>query len=131
MNRDQAKALLPIIQAFAEGKEIQFRFDGGNWSPCDKDISFQYNASNYRIKPEPKWRPWEPAECPVYFIVRNKDSARLAVACKQEGYNHVRAWANGYGDNGATVEMYDLFTDFLRVHENGRETPCGVQEVES
>ena len=31
MTREQAKELLPIIQAFAEGKTVQF-LDGGKWA---------------------------------------------------------------------------------------------------
>lgn len=54
MNREQAKALLPIITAFAEGKEIQFLTSTREWHK-DKleNISFQYEPERYRIKPEP------------------------------------------------------------------------------
>lgn len=54
MNREQAKAMLPLIQAFAEGKEIQHKNRYGFWigveSPC-----FEGSIENYRIKPEEKW----------------------------------------------------------------------------
>ena len=54
MNREQAKALLPIITAFAEGKEVQFLTSTHEWHK-DKleNISFQYEPERYRIKPEP------------------------------------------------------------------------------
>lgn len=63
MNRQQAKELLPIIQAYAEGKTIQFlglTETEGWWKDlqCDKDIQFNYHFSRYRIKPEPKYRPF-------------------------------------------------------------------------
>lgn len=60
MNREQAKELLPIIQAFAEGKTIEYYSDG-NWSE-DKDFIFIGKAQNYRIKPEPKYRPFKNVE---------------------------------------------------------------------
>lgn len=56
MNRERAKELLPIIQAFAEGKEIQWGW--GNESEKlwvdfnDGDYSFE-SDDDFRIKPLP------------------------------------------------------------------------------
>lgn len=62
MNREQAKELLPIIQAFAEGKAIQSKYiDGSNTWWDDNDISFG-DGVEYRIKPESKYRPFKNAE---------------------------------------------------------------------
>lgn len=60
MDRNQAKQLLPIIQAFAEGKEIQ-ETDGYEWYDLD-DPDFMSNSNSYRIKPESKYRPFANAE---------------------------------------------------------------------
>ena len=63
MNRNQAKELLPIIQAYAEGKAIESRCIKGDKSLWydDEDPSFD-NDLEYRIKPEPKYRPFKNAE---------------------------------------------------------------------
>lgn len=63
MNREQAKKLLPIIQAFAEGKEVQTIDKNGEWINCSC-INFEFNSSpnSYRIKPKPKYRPFKDAE---------------------------------------------------------------------
>ena len=63
MDRNQAKALLPIIQAYAEGKAIESRCIKGDTSLWydDKDPSFD-DDFEYRIKPEPKFRPFKNAE---------------------------------------------------------------------
>ena len=63
MNRKEAKELLPIIQAFAEGKEIESRCIKGDKSLWydDEDPSFD-NDLEYRIKPYPKYRPFKDAE---------------------------------------------------------------------
>lgn len=58
MNRQQAKELLPIIQAFAEGKTIQAA-GGRGWYDVDNINS---NSCKYRIKPEPKYRSFKDAE---------------------------------------------------------------------
>ena len=64
MTREEAKELLPIIHAFAEGKIIQDKIEGfTDW--CDTDeINFQYEGQkiNHRIKPEPKYRSFKSRE---------------------------------------------------------------------
>ena len=63
MNRKEAKELMPIIQAFSEGKAIESRCIKGDKSLWydDEDPSFD-NDFEYRIKPEPKYRPFANAE---------------------------------------------------------------------
>ena len=63
MNRNQAKAFLTIIQAYAEGKTIQSRCIKGDKSLWydDEDPSFD-NDFEYRIKSEQKFRPFKDAE---------------------------------------------------------------------
>ena len=59
MTREEAKNLLPVIQAFAEGKTIQL-FTNGIWEGAENP-SFE-ELSRYRIKPEPKYRPFKSQE---------------------------------------------------------------------
>ena len=63
MNRKEAKELMPIIQAFAEGKSIESRCIKGDKSLWydDEDLSFDDDLE-YRIKPESKFRPFKNAE---------------------------------------------------------------------
>ena len=60
MTREEAKELLPIIQAYAEGKTIQL-FDGGKWLDV-YETDFHESTYKYRIKPEPKYRPFKSQE---------------------------------------------------------------------
>ena len=57
MNRSEAKELLPIIQAFAEGKGVETK-TGSGWISIE-NMSFAGNPDSYRIKPEPEYRPFE------------------------------------------------------------------------
>ena len=61
MTREEAKELLPIIQAYGKGKIIQYRSDVG-WIDLEGDISFVEFPSLYRIKPEPRYRPFKTKE---------------------------------------------------------------------
>lgn len=63
MDRNRAKQLLPIIQAYAEGKIIQINLPFSGWEDSNEP-SFNGAPSIYRIKPEPKYRPFKDAkEC--------------------------------------------------------------------
>lgn len=93
MNRKEAAKLLPIIQAYAEGKAIESRCIKGDTSLWydDKDPSFD-NDFEYRIKPEPKFRPFKNAEeCwdemqkhQPFGWVKDKDTQKFLV-CKALG----------------------------------------------
>ena len=69
MTREEIKKMLPILLAFAEGKAIESRTKPsaikGTDVPNDwtemKEIEYWVNVE-YRIKPEPKYRPFANAE---------------------------------------------------------------------
>lgn len=66
MNKEQAKRMLPIIKAFSEGMQIQIkRID--KWETLTEGEGLPINTftdepNNFRIKPEPKYRPFKNAE---------------------------------------------------------------------
>lgn len=51
MNREEAKKLMPVIQAFADGKDVETK-TGSGWMSIE-NMSFAGNPDSYRIKPEP------------------------------------------------------------------------------
>ena len=60
MNRKEAKQLLPIIQAFSDGKDVETK-TGSGWMSIE-NMSFAGKPDSYRIKPDPKYRPFKDAE---------------------------------------------------------------------
>ena len=65
MTREEVKKMLPVLQAFANGKTIESRCIKGDKSLWydDEDPTFD-NDLEYRIKPEPTYRPFKDAkEC--------------------------------------------------------------------
>ena len=54
MNKDNAKGYLPLVQALADGKVIQFRCTENHPWQDGKDVDFSLPRSYYRIKPEPR-----------------------------------------------------------------------------
>lgn len=66
MTKEEARNFYPILQAFAEGKVIETRTDPSTLKRKDtpngwaemKEIGY-WNNTEYRIKPEPKYRPFK------------------------------------------------------------------------
>ena len=63
MTREEVKEMLPVLQAFADGKTIESRCIKGDKSLWydDEDPSFD-NDFAYRLKPETLYRPFKDAE---------------------------------------------------------------------
>lgn len=64
MTREEARQLLPIIKAFSEGGVIQYQTRGKWLDYKSAELLFDLPPldKNYRIKPEPKYRPFANAE---------------------------------------------------------------------
>ena len=63
MTKEEVKKMLPVLQAFAEGKTIESRCIKGDKSLWydDEDPSFD-NDLEYRIKPQTNYRQFKDAE---------------------------------------------------------------------
>lgn len=105
MNQNQAKELLPIIKAFSEGKAIQMKTVDKGW----QDIlfaSFDTNPEDYRIKPEPKYRPFKDAEeCWQEMLkhepfgwVKDKEDGRLILITEIDRVGNISLLCNGGWD---------------------------------
>lgn len=63
MTRENAKELLPIIEAYANGETIEMKTAKGNWI-TDLCPMFTLSWDKYRIKSESSYRPFKDAkEC--------------------------------------------------------------------
>ena len=108
MTREEAKALLPIIKAFSEGKDIEYFDKSCNEWLIPNKPHFR-DGIKYRIKPEPTYRPFANAEeCwnemlkhQPFGWIKDKEDGHYALltrvgngtSCSINGYN-------GWGFNG-------------------------------
>lgn len=129
MTREEAKKMLPFIQAYAEGKVIESRYIKGDTSLWydDKDPSFD-DDFEYRIKPEPKYRPFKDAEeCWQEMLkhqpfgwVTDKETSKFLV-CK--------AFGNILFFIGVEDKPYN-YKEVLRDYTFADGTPFGVKVEE-
>ena len=63
MTREEIKERLPIMRAFAEGKTIQVRINNdSSWTDLLDDKLEISNLYEYRIKSDPKYKPFKTQE---------------------------------------------------------------------
>ena len=130
MLRKEAKELLPIIQAWVEGKTLEYYNDDiGEWQITTKAIFI--NLNKYRIKPESKYRPFKThGEC-WNEMLKHQPSAFLSSAneydwfsiCRvleEEGIPKITFASNPYSDYDMT-KVFDTF-------QFADGTPFGIKE---
>ena len=64
MTREEAKEMLPIIQAWADGKTVDWYDEDIGWRASGFTLDFDKNPKYFRIKSEPdsKYRPFKSQE---------------------------------------------------------------------
>ena len=129
MTREEAKEMLPIIQAWADGKTIQVK-EKGRWVELCID-DFTRSPDRYRIKPEPKYRPFKTQEECWNEMLKHQPFAFLSSAneydwfsiCRvfeEEGIPKITFASNPYSDYDMT-KVFDTF-------QFADGTPFGINE---
>ena len=128
MNRSEAKELLPIIKAFAEGKAIQLKTVDKGWQDIHS-ASFDSNPKNYRIKPEPKYRPFKGAEECWQEMLKHQPFGWIKDLRSFSYIIYLEDEMIGYGRVSGTI-LHDNFKDALRCFTFADGTPFGIKEEE-
>lgn len=128
MDRNQAKQLLPIIEAFSKGKQMQFLFDV--WKDVDEiEIrEFLENPELYRIKPEPKYRPFNNTDECWQEMQKHQPFGWMKFKYTERGYYMLTSVAVGVGVgiNDSLFSYERIFNDYI--FADG--TPFGVKVEE-
>ena len=128
MTREEAKELLPIMQAYAEGRTIQF-LDGGKWLDL-YESDFYKSPERYRIKPEPKYRPFKTKEeCwnemqkhqPFGWLKNKKRESVILIGNVYMDKEVLIVWATNEKDYNSASMVFNKY-----VFADG--TPFGIRE---
>lgn len=134
MTRKNAKELLPIIQAFAEGKSIQRINSLGEWSDVTGDVLFYCNPEDYRIKPEPEYRPFKTKEECWQEMMKHQPFGWLKSIRKQEKVHIGRVFeVKDYvlitlSINGILYNINNDSSYFFNEYTFADGTPFGIKE---
>ena len=113
MTREQTIEAIRVMQAFVDGKEVEFKWGSMDWNSTDKP-EWNWSAYDYRIKPTPVLRPWTADEVPLGAWMRSKHNPQDRMLIY---------WVNSQSDRELWLGKNEHSTD-------GGKTwlPCGVVE---
>lgn len=92
MNANNARDYLPLVQALADGKSLQYNVNRSDEAPkwVDReDFTFDEHVTEYRIKPEPR-EIWVDRYVDGYNSDRAYSSKEHAEDGIQDGWHAVR-----------------------------------------
>lgn len=135
--KGEIQRILPIFQAMEDGKTIQFAVTDKEWIDIDSDEegllleTLIDSPQSYRIKPEPKYRPFKDAkECwaemlkhhPFGWLTsQNGEVNSLIISIDNEGLV--------IGDRNNGVMGFNTATDLFKI-KFADGTPFGVKVEE-
>lgn len=120
MTKEEAKKLIPVIQAYIEGKQIQSRVKDETISADawfdDSNPAFDSLTEEYRIKPTSKYRPFKNAQECWQEMQKHQPFAWLKTKDHIEYYHY------------CTIANYTKFTDDFDEYTFIDGTPFGIKE---
>ena len=123
MTREEAKELLPIIQAFAEGKTIQYKADHGEWTDLKTDLMCGI-AESFRYRIKPKYRPFKTQEECWQEMHQHPDFGWVLAKDSKIMY-HICVVGIGYV---LIDSMSPIFSEAFAEYKFTDGTPFGIKE---
>ena len=126
MTREEAKELLPIIQAWTEGKEIQYRTLSDKWIDIKENevLKLISPPSHYRIKPKPKYRPFKSQEECWNEMLKHQPFGWV-----KEISSEILYLINGISNESIVIiEDINSFKEAMNIYEFKDGTPFGIKE---
>ena len=138
MTKEEAKDFYPILQAFAEGKVIECRTkpsvlskswqDMNNWTEM-KELVF-WNNTEYRIKPESKYRPFRDAKECWQEMLKHQPFGWI-ISTNTERSKMIDTFDSSEDDNDRPIYINESWWKLAQVFEKFTftdGTPFGIKE---
>ena len=140
MTRNEVKELLPIMQAFSEGKIIEYRDSmlKDDWKIVKEIPNLSFGCFEYRIKPEHQYRPFKDTkECwqemqkhqPFGWLKdKDKDSELRNIQALTEKMSTIADGVYLCGIN--LINGWHVFEEAVKEYTFADGTPFGILEEE-
>ena len=119
MTRENVKKNMDIISAFAEGKVIQISNERGEWIDLtERDGlpmgTLEEEPNIFRIKPEPKYRPFKDAEECWQEMLKHQPFGWVKLKDTESGYYMIKGIASQVviGFNETPFSYKRVFEDY-------------------
>ena len=122
MTREEARKAAEVMLAYAEGKTIEYKEDIDNkYLTCvEPTFNWRDDVSNYRIKLEPKYRPFKDIEECWNEMLKHQPFGWVKAKDSKDDYQMIQRVHNDIESFDNTFEDYE-FAD---------GTPFGIKEEE-
>lgn len=117
MDREQAKSMREAFNAFCDGKRVETMYSG-IW--IEQETPTFNPEYQWRVKPQPKYRPWTFEEVPIGNVVRTLSGN---IVCMIERKSTVATGSESVYVEGRWITLGHLFLDYVFLDG----TPCGVE----
>lgn len=118
MTREEIKKVLPVIQAFTEGKVIQTKNGDETWITIGKETDLNIESlaeypDCFRIKPEPQYRPFKDADECWQEMLKHEPFGWTKKTCGHCNFLHIMELYS----TGIVINMVDNFGCFKNLLE--------------
>ena len=128
MVKEGLKKILPVMQAFVEGKTIQ-RYDDkkDDWYDVSSNANIDF-CYDYRIKPEPNYRPFKSQEECLNEMMKHQPFGWFRSTCNKNLLNIVCINDSGIKITNTLIKYMDSYDRAFDNIEFVDGTPFGVKE---
>ena len=134
LTREEAKRRAELYSALAKGKSVQVQGIDGSWVDVDIDkLNYFIETPIFRIKPEPKYRPFKTQEECWNEMLKHQPFGWLKSKENEFCINIGEvSWKEGYGDvviTFYTSKPFSLYSNAAyREYTFADGTPFGIRE---
>ena len=130
MTREEAKEMLPIIQAWADGKTVDWYDEDIGWRASGFELDFDKNPKYFRIKSEPesKYRPFNSQEECFDEMMKHQPFGWFRSAHNKNLFNIVCINDSGIKITNTLSKYMDSYDRAFDNIEFVDGTPFGIKE---
>ena len=122
MTREETRDAVKVMEAYANGKKIQYLDNNNKWIDAHNPVFDWYNC-DYRIKPEPKYRPFKNQEECWNEMLKHQPLGWIKNECGNI-FNIIAIFKESIKLNECSTYYSDLCKQFKFIDG----TPFGIKE---
>lgn len=134
MDRKETAERIKIMQAFVDGKQIEFKDCMGRWCEVKNPLWNWDNERDYRIKSEPKYRPFKDADECWQEMLKHQPFGWAKKTCGNCNFLHImELYSTGIVINN--VDNFGCFKNLIKTYNAAfvettfaDGTPFGIKE---
>ena len=130
LTREEAKEMLPIIQAWADGKTVDWYDEVIGWRASGFELDFDKNPKFYRINSEAeiKYRPFNSQDECFDEMMKHQPFGWFRSTCNKKLFNIICIDDEGIKITNTLTKYKDTYDRAFSTIEFADGTPFGIKE---